>query len=67
KRSHCHPNTDTHLAGPPLGIQQETRPSTTRLLARRLMGSAADELTRIAIKATCTGTLLLLALWLGRY
>ncbi|GGT60106.1 hypothetical protein GCM10010271_74100 [Streptomyces kurssanovii] len=67
RQCHCHCPPQTHLAGPPLGADQEERPSLmARRRARRLVRIAADEATRMAVKAAGSGVFLLYLWWQTR-
>ncbi|MFH8485321.1 hypothetical protein [Streptomyces longisporoflavus] len=59
KGSHCQCK---HLPGPQLGEPAEReRPSAARRHARRLLETASDELTRIAVKGSVAGVLTVIA------
>lgn len=68
KCSHCQSTSDDHLDGPSLGAEQpEHHCRSGRRYFRRLIGTAADELTRTAIKAISSGGLLFLTYWWNRH
>lgn len=52
-----------HLPGPPLGADPGKLPRTARRRARALMRTAADEATRMSVKAVGSGAFLLLLHW----
>lgn len=60
---HCQSTDCRHLPGPPLGDAPGKLPRTARRRARALMRTAADEATRMSVKAVGSGAFLLLLHW----